>query len=705
MRKRIVNAFLRFFYFCGKYTKYMTFSIEYKTVWGESLELVMGRKRFPMNWTPGDVWRVEIPRCTQSMLDSYAYEVIREGHAVRREWMEHHAVLRKGMDELRDSWIDTPEDANPFLRRHSCRKFDMKGWRGAGTAVPVFSLRSEKGFGVGEFEDLKLVVDWAEKTGQSIIQLLPINDTTMSGTWMDSYPYNANSSFALHPQFLRLTDMGIKEDSAFKKMRAELNAQPKLDYVAVNEAKNALTRAHYASAGKADLASEEFRLFFGENKEWLLPYSVYCALRDEHSNVDFASWGECARYSAKKAKEYYAAHKEEVEYHFYIQYHLDRQLKGVVDYAHKKGVYFKGDLPIGVSRTSADAWCNPKLFNLDSQAGAPPDPFSEDGQNWGFPTYNWDVMAKDGYAWWKARLGKMAEYFDLFRIDHLLGFFRIWEIPVPEKSGMKGHFSPALPYSSSDLDRFGLPAAEGLFLPDPRVKDMWHPGIGAKKSEAYDGLTDQQKLTFDWLYEDFFYHRHNEFWKERAMRKLPDLLAATGMLACGEDLGMIPACVPEVMDDLKLLSLEIQRMPKVLGQIFAVPAEYPYLSVCTTSTHDMSPLRMWWEEEDRELIQKYYEEVLELDGDAPEAATTEICEQIIGQHLASPAMLTVLPLQDWLAIDAELRAEDPMGERINIPAIPRHYWRYRMHLTLEKLVYGADEFNAKLKEMITESDR
>ena len=392
-----------------------------------------------------------------------------------------------------------------------------------------------------------------------------------------------------------------------------------------------------------------------------------------------------------------------MDYHCFVQYHLDKQLKEVCAYAHAKGVVFKGDLPIGISRTSVDAWCHPDLFNMDSQCGAPPDAFAVDGQNWGFPTYNWDKMAEDDYAWWKSRLGKMAEYFDAFRIDHILGFFRIWEIPVPEKSGLMGHFSPALPYTADEIRAKGLPF-EGIFLEDPHRKGYWHPRISAQFTEAYAKLNDWQKQVYNDLYNDFFYRRHNDFWKRQAMRKLPELLGATGMLACGEDLGMIPACVPEVMDAQKILSLEIQRMPKDPSQTFAIPSQYPYMSVCTTSTHDMSPLRAWWEEEDRTLIQRYYNEVLGREGEAPKECAPEICEQIIAQHLASPAMFTILPLQDWLGMSAELRYKDPSEERINVPAICPYYWRYRMHLTLEDLLSHTD-FTAKVKAMVEASGR
>lgn len=678
------------------------FSIEYHTQWGENLVLVSGEHRFPMKWNDGDVWTVEVT-CAEKIADNYGYELVSGENVLRREWDSHHAELsKKGKNEVQDHWIDAP-DGCAFLRRHSSEVFDTPGFRGAGVAVPVFALRSADDFGVGEFLDLKKLVDWAVKTGQKIIQLLPINDTTMTHDWMDSYPYSACSSFALHPQFINLQAAGIRRSPSFKKLQSELNALPEVDYVRVNEEKARLLRKLFADRGDDVLSSDDFHKFCEHNKFWLKSYAVFCALRDELGTADFTKWGRFSEYSDRKADKYASEHPCEVDYHCFVQYLLDKQMKEVRDYARAHGVSFKGDLPIGVGRNSADAWRFPHLFNMDSQCGAPPDAFAADGQNWGFPTYNWDEMAKDDYAWWKARLRKMAEYFDAFRIDHILGFFRIWEIPLSEKSGLMGHFSPALPYSEEEIHQRGLPI-DGLFLKDPRRNGYWHPRIAVQFTDTYKSLNDWQKWSFNELYDDFFYHRNNEFWKECALKKIPALMGATGMLACGEDLGMIPACVPEVMASQRILSLEIQRMPKDPSQSFADPSQYPYLSVCTTSTHDMSPIRGWWKEENRDLIQRYFNEALGRWGEAPEDCTPDICEQIVATHLYSPSMLTILPLQDWLSIDGELRFADPLGERVNIPAICPYYWRYRMHLSLEELL-AADGFNSKLAEMIHKTGR
>ena len=614
-------------------------------------------------------------------------------------------------------WEEGPNHFFAELPAAGCRlevadtvpAFRTRPWRGAGVAVPVFSLRSEESFGVGEFNDIKKLVDWAVEAGQSVIQLLPINDTTMTHTWQDSYPYNAVSSFALHPQFLHLPAAGVRKDAKYKALKAELEALPQVDYEKVNAAKTALLRKVYAAKGQETMQSPAYHDFVAANAEWLMPYAAFSVLRDLNGTCDFSQWGEFAEYKVRKVDAFAAAHVDEVNFYCWEQFLLDAQLHEAVAYAHKRGVALKGDLPIGVSRQSVDAWQHPDLFHLDSQAGAPPDAFAVDGQNWGFPTYNWEKMAEDGFGWWKARMRKMAEYFDAFRIDHILGFFRIWEIPVPYKSGLMGHFNPALPYSGEELRNKGFnPVNTGdtdvLFVEDPRRKDYWHPRISSQNTQAYAQLPDWLKDQYNRLYNDFFYHRHNQFWKESAYRKLPALLRTTGMLCCGEDLGMIPASVPETMADLDILSLEIQRMPKDPKDTFADPARYPYSCVCATGTHDTSPLRAWWEE-DRALTQKYFNEVLHCGGEAPAYCEPWVADLIIGAHLKSPAMLAILPLQDWMATDGAVRyGGNPADERINVPAIPRYYWRYRMHCTLESLI-GATAFNQHVKGMVDMAGR
>ncbi len=530
-----------------------------------------------------------------------------------------------------------------FSIEHSSDRFGAPRPRYAGVAVPVFSLRSENDCGVGEFADIKLMADWVAATGQRFIQLLPINDTTTDGSWRDSYPYNCISVTALHPIYINIPAIGPfpteEMEQEYELGRASLNGYDSLEYELVFAFKMRFLNAFFEAHWEATSQSVEFRKFVSENREWLLPYGRYCAKRDGAKNQYF--------------------------YQF-VQYHLSKQLSEAVEYAHSKGVALKGDIPIGVSPLGVEAAAEPQYFHLDSQAGAPPDAFAEDGQNWGFPTYNWEAIASDNYRWWKRRLTNMERYFDAYRIDHILGFFRIWEIPSGYRSGIMGHFNPALPLGLDEIKGWGLVFRESfketLFFEDPVKRGFWHPGISAHKSDVYKSLSEGEKLAFNRLYEDFFYVRHNKFWERIGYQKLPEIVSASNMLPCAEDLGMIPDCVPEVLRDLKILTLEVQRMPKEYGCSVGDPARYPYLSVCTTGTHDMDTLRGW-------------------KGECPK----EQVREIIRQHLESPAMLTILPLQDWLALTDHLRVENPADERINDPANPNNRWCYRMGISLEDL--------------------
>ena len=575
--------------------------------------------------------------------------------------------------------------------------FPIYPWKGAGTVVPIFSLRSEGSFGVGDFGDLKMMVDWCAKTNQRILQVLPINDTNMTHTWQDSYPYNSISIYALHPQytdFRQLPEIKDEEKRAqYEMLRKDLNALSQIDYERVNEAKMRYLRELFRQEWASVKRTAAYKKFYEENKQWLQPYAEFCYYRDKFGTAVFSEW----------PKKLPKTEQSVVDFWCYVQYNLDQQMRAAHEYARKHRVILKGDIPIGISRDGVEAWVEPKYFNLNGQAGAPPDAFSADGQNWGFPTYNWDEMLKDDCSWWVRRFRKMAQYFDAYRIDHVLGFFRIWEIPVPEKSGLKGQFAPALGLSREEIEGYGVHDHMELFLVDHKRADRWHPRIAVQFNEDYTKLDEGTKFNFNRLYNDYFYRRNNQFWYNEAMKKLPRLTQATRMLVCAEDLGMVPDCVPWVMNELRILSLEIQTMPKDPNIRFGKLSHNPYRSVCTFSTHDMPTLRQWWDE-DYEQTQAYYNIPLRRGGEAPHPLPGWLAKDIVSRQLTSPSMLCLLSLQDWLSIDEHLRLPDANAERINIPANPRHYWRYRMHLTIEQLMQ-ADDFNDTVKTLITQSGR
>lgn len=661
---------------------------------------------------------------------------------------------------------------------------ELPAWRCAGCVIPVFSLRSEESFGVGDLADLHKLVDWAKKTQQRIIQVLPMNDTILSHTWVDSYPYSAISIFALHPMYISLKWLGKLENpvsaARYEAWQKELNKAKSVNYEDVIEHKLAYCREFYRQEGAEILRSEGFKAFFEQNKSWLIPYAAFCYLRDKYHTPDFKCWEEYAVYDAAAVNKLCAETGEayqEIAFFYFLQYSLHKQFKSVSDYARSNGIVLKGDIPIGISRTSVEAWTEPNYFNMNGQAGAPPDDFSVTGQNWQFPTYNWEEMEKDGLLWWKKRFNKLSDYFDAFRIDHILGFFRIWEVPLDYIQGLCGHFSPALPLTKEEIEQYGLPfnekrfttplihinflselfgeyenevkstyllqssphhyvlnpicntqrkiaklfaekndekseqikqglftiANEVLFVRDPKEKHKFHPRISASQSYIYKELNNSEQYAFDQLYWNFFYHRHNDFWKNQAFKRLTPLVNSTEMLVCGEDLGMIPDSVPDVMNKLQIFSLEIERMPKTPQREFTDLRSLPYHSVCTTSTHDMSTLRGWWKE-DPAKTQRYYNNVLQRSGEAPAECSAEIATQILNNHLNSPAMLTIIPLQDWLALDDRLKYPDSEAERINIPACSQHYWRYRIHINLEDLM-KADELNEKISSLIIANGR
>lgn len=642
------------------------------------------------------------------------------------EHESHEWVISLDADELGETMefkfvaLDEEEDVTPLWENGSNRTvvlpqikkgevivyelsqafFPIYPWKGAGTVIPVFSLRSEGSFGVGDFGDLKMMVDWADKTNQHIIQILPINDTNMTQTWQDSYPYNSISIYALHPQYTDFRQLPeIKDEklkTQFEQLRQELNALPQIDYERMFAAKMDYLHVLFEQEWATIKRRATYKAFYEQNKEWLVPYAAFCYYRDKYKTAVFSEWPKDATVKALKID-------KDVEFWFFVQYNLDQQMHAAHEYARQHHVILKGDIPIGISRDGVEAWVEPKYFNLNGQAGAPPDPFSADGQNWGFPTYNWDEMMKDDCVWWTRRFRKMAQFFDAYRIDHVLGFFRIWEIPVPEKSGLMGQFAPALGMSKEEIAGYGVNFNDGLFLVDHKRNDRWHPRIAVQFQQAYEQLDEEQKYNFNRLYNDYFYRRNNQFWYQEAMKKLPRLTQATRMLVCAEDLGMVPECVPWVMNELRILSLEIQTMPKDPNIRFGKLSHNPYRSVCTFSTHDMPTLRQWWDE-DYEQTQVYYNGPLRRGGDAPHPLPGWLAKDIVSRQLTSPSMLCLLSLQDWLSIDEKLRLPDQNAERINIPANPRHYWRYRMHMTIEDLL-KADDFNETIKTLISQSGR
>lgn len=689
-------------------------------------------------------------------------------------------------EEGKNRTIEIPSLSNQVVYLHDgFARFVNNNWKGAGVAIPVFGLRSQHSFGVGEFTDIRLLADWAARTGIRMIQLLPVNDTIATHSWIDSYPYAAISAFALHPLYINLAIVAgtahAKQLRSLRKVQEQLNALSVVDYETVIKVKLQTLQGLYEAMGKECFASDEYADFFAKNKHWLKPYAVFCACRDRYGTCVFDQWPTHSVYDEAAVDLLFSSRKTNGPLGFYcfVQFHLHSQLAAAVAYAHQKGIVLKGDIPIGIYRYSVDAWVAPDLYNMNWQAGAPPDDFTAIGQNWGFPTYNWARMQQDDFLWWRQRFEQMSNYFDAFRIDHILGFFRIWSIPTHAVQGLLGRFVPCLPVSieefwqrgiAFDPDRFCLPfineeilldvfgeerdqVKEQFLVSDSKVgwllashvdtqqkvvsyfetlpldavqekikagllqlianvllfeepgssRSQFHFRISIEKTASFRYLDKRTQEALMPLYHDYFYRRQDSCWYQEAMQKLPKLKAATNMLVCGEDLGMVPHCVPDVMNQNGILSLEIQRMPKDPGKSFFNPGEAPYMSVVTPSTHDMSTIRGWWEE-DRARTQFFYNHEMKQWGEAPFFCEAWINRAIVEQHLNSPAMWSVFQLQDLLGISEPIRRKDPREERINDPANPHHYWQYRMHLPMEELLEQT-AFTETLREMIVKAGR
>ena len=746
---------------------------EHVVIVGEGKELGEWdlKRALPLSPVRYGEWQIELDLANIPSGTMYKFAIVNSCDFSKVHWEDgDNRLLEYSCDMQSKDRTVSVDMAIPY-------RYPFFQWKGKGVSIPLFSLRTEKSAGIGDFYDLQKMVDWAVETDQDMIQILPINDTTSTVTWKDSYPYSSISIFAFNPIYISISDYKLKNKAKLKKYRAEaekLNKLSEIDYEKVYALKYDFLRDLFEEEGEKVLQSKKYIDFCKRNEDWLFPYVCFSHLRDRFKTANFREWKEYANYNKEQLKKMLKGDKKlkyETDFYRYIQFIAYSQLGVSKAYAQQQGVALKGDIPIGIDRNSVEAWTEPHLFNMDMQSGAPPDDFSVAGQNWGFPTYNWEEMERDNFAWWKRRFKKMADNFDAYRIDHILGFFRIWEIPLQHVQGLLGHFSRALPLSIDELHQWGIAfdeqrmaepyihenmlhdffgeyteeiksnyldvlswqrfklkpfcntqrkieklfedkkdeksnilrnglyglCNEVLFVPDPYSDKMYHPRISAQYTYSYNHLSDYDKGVFNHLYDDFFYKRHNYFWYEQAMRKLPELIAATSMLVCGEDLGMVPDCVNWAMEELRILTLEIQRMPKERNVLFADLNNLPYLSVNTTSTHDMSTIRGWWLE-DRETTQKFYNYVLGREGVAPKECTTELCEQIINQHLSANSMWSILPWQDWMSIDKELRRQNPEEERINVPSNSTHYWRYRMHITIESLLIEKD-FNQRIKAM------
>lgn len=671
------------------------------------------------------------------------------------------------------------EDAS-FLIHDGFPRFHFEEKKGAGVSIPVFSLRSRNSGGVGEFNDLQFMGDWCEKIGIQLIQVLPINDTTVDHSWHDSYPYSAISAFALHPMYLNIQQIaGKKYHSISEKYLDQLkplNQLAEVNYPEVNRIKWDFFREIFPLQHKPLFALKSYQDFFEQNKFWLEPYAAFCFLKTKYKTADFSHWPAFQKYHPAHIKRLLKTNETEISLYYFIQFHLYQQLIKAVNYLKKKNIFLKADLPIGIKRESVDFWQYPELFIDHLRAGAPPDAFAEDGQNWGFPVYQWEAIQKSHYAWWIAKFINYGMYATAIRLDHVLGFFRIWSIPKENVQGTLGYFKPSNALSEKDFHehqisfnehRFCQPLITKELLSNLFAKDIdeisafyfteigfnlfafkekfqtqrklwdylmkhkvnkenphlfknllylhtekillkeegygYHFRVNMQQTFSFATLDETTKNRLNELYHLYFFNRQNDLWLQNGDEILSSLHKASDMLYCGEDLGWVPDFVPGVLRENGILSLEVQRMPKNNHEVFTDISAIPYLSIATPDTHDMPVLRHWWEM-DEEKTQLFYNSILKLPGKAPQKINETIIRKIVEQFLLSPAMWSIFPWQDMMAIDDKFVFEDARKERINDPANADNKWNYRMHIFLEELC-TYEEFNKQWNEFISRTNR
>ncbi len=493
--------------------------------------------------------------------------------------------------------------------------------------MPLFSLRSGRDCGIGDVGDLQALVDWSVQIGAEVIQLLPVNDMGM-----DNCPYSAVSAFALDPVFVALDRIpGLADDIGWQNRVRECSAAapggPRVSWQPVRRIKRELLEE---ALRRLDGTSLRKTLSdFKARNSWLLDYLPYRVLKEIEGYASWETWAP--RYSEPGAVELaLATHEDITSLHLFAQWVLDAQFSQAREYAAARGVMIEGDIPILVSRDSADVWRLPHLFNMDVSAGAPPDMYAEDGQNWGFPTYRWDVMAATGYSWWIERLRHAERYFDLYRIDHVVGFFRIWTIPAGHQTGRAGRFVPA---------------------------EEWT-------------------------------------WGAQGRGILQMMLDASRMLPLAEDLGTIPDVCRSTLLDMGICGFKVQRWEKRWHQDrgFILPRDYVPLSMATLSTHDSEILAQWWFENPGERNELFG--LLGHDGSAPSALTPGLHREIVRWLSLGSQLFTVLQIQELLWPEGALPGDPAEHRINLPGIVNESNWTWRCPVPMENLVADTDRAQA-----------
>ena len=616
-------------------------------------------------------------------------------------------------------------------------------------AVPVFSLRTRRSCGVGEFADLVAMGRWCVSVGLEIIQILPVNDTGA-----DNSPYSLMSAFALHPLYLRLDELTDAPDirQQIDAFRTTHNQTSHFCYPEVLAFKMAVLRTVYARHQQAIWADERLRRWIHDSP-WVRTYAVFCALKHTYGQKPWQDWPAWQEPTEAEIDAYFEAQSVETYFYAWTQWHLAHQLRQAAVALDTMGVALKGDLPALMPQDSADVWAHRPYFDLSVAAGAPPDMFSPLGQNWGFPVYVWEAHRRDGFRWWRARLVQAAQFFHAIRLDHVLGFFRIWQISLSEFSGLLGYFAPSRLLSHSDLAaRFDagrirflsiphipwhalqreLPHAaervctryldplpgERLYnikpeldnervlaaLPEsapvraflttchrdralmPLAEDTFAPAWYFYTSAAFALLSAAEKQ----YVQDLVAVRGQEseiIWEAQGRDLLEMITHATDMFVCAEDLGVVPACVPRTLHTLGILSLRIERWTRRYDKEGAPYIDPTQYPRLSVCTPSVHDTSPLraWWEEPG-WDKAAYARLLGLNEPLPAELTPWLCQRIIKRQLTANALLCVFQIQDLFALSEDLCTGKPQDERINVPGtISLTNWSYRMPAYIEDL--------------------
>lgn len=369
----------------------------------------------------------------------------------------------------------------------------------SGVLVPVSALRTERSIGVGEFADLPELAAWCARVGLDLIQILPVNDTG----WQPS-PYSALTAFGLHPLYLRVTDLPEYEslqgegrggtDAHIARIRASHDSDSRIRYGALRDEKLALLRSIYERSISADGESGKKVRAFADQHEWVWTYAGFKTLKQRNGGAPWTEWNELRDPTPSQLAVFVSnpSNAEELLFHVWLQQRLHEQLLDAARRVADLGITLKGDLPILINEDSADAWMHREYFSGSLRAGSPPDAESALGQNWGLPVYDWDALAADDYSWWRNRLRQASSYYAAYRIDHVLGFFRVWSIPAGDLTGYLGHYEPGATAARERLHELGMDDARIRWLAEPHIPGEWiRSGLGEEADEVLEDLLDQ----------------------------------------------------------------------------------------------------------------------------------------------------------------------------------------------------------------------